>query len=88
MLILSLSAGIFWREILSEQDKKKLVNNVVGAMKGITGPKKEGIINRQLCHFFRADIGLGMLIAQGLGLDTNALTSFHGNGTKKVETVQ
>lgn len=37
--------GIFWREILSEQDKKKLVNNVVGAMKGITGPKKEEIIN-------------------------------------------
>lgn len=79
--------GIFWREVLSEQDKKNLVNNVVGAMKGITGPKKEEIINRQLCHFFRADIGLGMLIAQGLGLDANALSSFHGNDTKKVETV-
>jgi len=27
------------------------------------------IINRQLCHFFRADIGLGMAIAQGLGVN-------------------
>jgi catalase len=79
--------GIFWREVLSEQDKKNLVSNVVGAMKGISGPKKDEIINRQLCHFFRADIGLGMLIAQGLGLDMNALSSFYGNGTKKAETV-
>lgn len=65
--------GIFWREVLSEQDKKNLVNNIVGAMKGIDGPKKGEIINRQLCHFFRADIGLGMAIAQGLGLDMNSL---------------
>jgi catalase len=27
------------------------------------------IINRQLCHFFRADIGLGIAIAQGLGVN-------------------
>jgi catalase len=38
-------------------------------MKGIDGPKKNEIINRQLCHFFRADIGLGMAIAQGLGVN-------------------
>lgn len=61
--------GIFWREVLSDQDKKNLVSNIVGAMKGIDGPKKGEIINRQLCHFFRADIGLGMAIAQGLGVD-------------------
>jgi catalase len=65
--------GIFWREVLSEQDKKNLVSNIAGAMKGIDGPKKMEIINRQLCHFFRADIGLGMSIAQALGLDANAL---------------
>lgn len=63
--------GIFWREVLSDQDRKNLVSNVVGAMKGIEGPKKAEIINRQLCHFFRADIGLGMAIAQGLGVDPN-----------------
>ncbi len=61
--------GIFYREVLSEQDKKNLVSNIVGAMKGIDGPKKAEIVNRQLCHFFRADIGLGMAIAQSLGVN-------------------
>ncbi len=61
--------GIFFREVLSEQDKKNLVNNIVGAMKGIDGPKKSEIINRQLCHFFRADIQLGMSVAMGLGVN-------------------
>ena len=42
-------------------------------MSGISGPKKDEIINRQLCHFFRADIGLGMAIAKGLGLDMETL---------------
>jgi catalase len=60
--------GIFYRETLSAQDKKNLVSNIVGAMSGIAGPKKAEITNRQLCHFFRADIGLGMAIAQGLGV--------------------
>ncbi len=61
--------GIFYREVLGESDKKSLINNIVGAMKGISGPKKAEIINRQLCHFFRADIGLGMAIALGLGVN-------------------
>lgn len=60
--------GIFYRETLSAQDKKNLINNIVGAMSGIAGPKRADIINRQLCHFFRADIGLGMSIAQALGV--------------------
>ena len=49
--------------------KKNLVSNIVGAMSGIAGPKKSEIINRQLCHFFRADIGLGMAIAQAMGVN-------------------
>ncbi|GAA4450501.1 catalase [Rurimicrobium arvi] len=67
--------GIFYREVLSAEDKKHLVSNIVGAMSGIEGPKRMEIINRQLCHFFRADIGLGMAIAQGLGvtIDENAM---------------
>ncbi len=38
-------------------------------MSGIDGPKKDQIVNRQLCHWFRADINLGMAIAKGLELD-------------------
>jgi catalase len=79
--------GIFWREVLGETDKKNLVHNVVGAMKGISGPKKDEIVNRQLCHFFRADIGLGMAIAQGLGLDPNSLSSMHAATSKAAEAV-
>jgi len=41
----------------------------VGAMSGIAGPKREDIINRQLCHWFRADIALGMGVAQGLQIN-------------------
>jgi catalase len=66
--------GIFWREVLSEQDRKNLVSNIVGAMSGIDGAKKAEIINRQLCHFFRADVGLGMAVAKGLGVDAETAT--------------
>lgn len=70
--------GIFWREVLTEQDKKNLVSNIAGAMSGIAGAKKAEIINRQLCHFFRADIGLGMAVAKALGVDVeNAIPKEH-----------
>ncbi|MDI9320307.1 MAG: catalase [Phycisphaerales bacterium] len=69
--------GIFYRETLSAQDKKNLINNIVGAMSGISGPKRADIINRQLCHFFRADIGLGMSIAQGLGVTVDESVMKH-----------
>ena len=68
--------GIFYRTVLNEQEKKNLVNNIAGAMKGIEGPRKNDIINRQLCHFFRADIGLGAAIVQALGLDLASLQAF------------
>jgi catalase len=61
--------GNFYRQVLSDYDKKELIKNIAGAMSGISGPKKDEIINRQLCHFFRADIGLGMAIATALGVN-------------------
>jgi catalase len=61
--------GIFFREVLDATGKQHLIENIVGAMSGITGPKRAEIINRQLCHFFRADTGLGMGVAEGLGVD-------------------
>lgn len=60
--------GMLYRKAMNEQDRKNLVNNIVGAMSGITGPKRDEIINRQLCHFFRADVQLGMSVAAGLGV--------------------
>lgn len=60
--------GILYRRVLDAEEKRALVDNIVGAMSGIAGPKRDAIINRQLCHFFRADIGLGMAVAQGLGV--------------------
>ena len=60
--------GILFRKVMTDDEKKNTINNIVGAMSGISGPKRDEIINRQLCHWFRADIGLGMAIAQGLGV--------------------
>ena len=52
--------------LMDAEAKQNTINNIVGAMSGISGPKREEIINRQLCHWFRADISLGMGVAQGL----------------------
>ncbi|MBC7450432.1 MAG: catalase [Cytophagales bacterium] len=60
--------GILFRKTMNDEQRKNTIANIVGAMKGISGEKKGDIINRQLCHFFRADIGLGMAVAQGLGI--------------------
>ena len=55
--------------LMDADAKKNTISNIVGAMSGIAGPKREEIINRQLCHWFRADIALGMGIAQGLQIN-------------------
>lgn len=59
--------GNLFRLLVPEQ-QQNLISNIVGAMSGIDGPKREEIINRQLCHWFRADPRLGMGVAQGLGV--------------------
>jgi catalase len=60
--------GMLYGKAMNDQDRKNLVNNIVGSMRGICGEKKDEIINRQLCHFFRADIQLGIAISSGLGV--------------------
>lgn len=69
--------GILFRKVMNDDEKKATISNIVGAMSGISGPKKDEIINRQLCHWFRADIGLGMAIAQGLGVTIDEKTMEH-----------
>ncbi|REE80340.1 catalase [Lutibacter oceani] len=56
-------------KIMTPEAKLNTINNIVGAMSGISGPKKDEIINRQLCHWFRANVDLGMGIAKGLGVE-------------------
>jgi len=70
--------GLLYRNAMNEQDRVHLVSNIVSSMKGIVGDKKDEIINRQLCHFFRADIQLGMAVAKGLGIviDEKAMDHF------------
>lgn len=61
--------GWLFNKAMNDYDRHNLVSNIVGAMSGITGPKKDLIIHRQLCHFFRADVKLGTAVAKGLGVD-------------------
>lgn len=55
--------------LMDEQAKQNTISNIVGAMSGIGGPMRDKIVNLQLCHWFRADINLGMGIAKGLGVN-------------------
>jgi catalase len=60
--------GILYRNVMSDQDRKNLISNIIGSMISISGEKKDEISKRQLGHFFRADEQLGRLVAKGLGI--------------------
>lgn len=61
--------------LMDNEAKQNTISNIVGAMSGVEGPKRDLIIGRQLCHWFRADEQLGMGIANGLGVDVNDIMS-------------
>lgn len=44
-------------------------------MSGISGEKRDLIINRQLCHFFRCDVNLGIAVARGLNMNMDEILS-------------
>jgi catalase len=71
--------GILYSRVMSEHDRKNTVSNIVNTMKDICGEKKDEIINRQLCHFFRADSQLGMAVAKGLGVTIDEKMMAHIN---------
>ncbi len=58
--------GLLYRDALNEQDRKNLVDNIVVSMSGICGEQREAIIQLQLSHFLKADMQLGMAIADRL----------------------
>jgi catalase len=65
--------GLLFNKAMNDYDRHNLIANIVESMNGISGEKKDTIINRQLCHFFRADIKLGMAVAKGLNMDLDKL---------------
>ncbi|HLX12623.1 MAG TPA: catalase, partial [Bacteroidota bacterium] len=69
--------GILYRNVMNNGDRQSLVSNIVGAMSGITGPKRDEIVRRQLCHFSRVDPGLGLAIANGLGVTIEEAAMVH-----------
>ena len=65
--------GNLFRQVMTETDRQHLIHNIVASMQGITGPKRDTIVARQLCHFCRADSELGMGVAAGLGVEIDQL---------------
>jgi catalase len=57
-------AGDLYR-LMSEEEKARLVKNIVESMKQVT---KEEIKLRQIRHFYKADPDYGRRVAEGLGL--------------------
>lgn len=61
-------AGALFRKVMTDQQRANTVSNFVGALKGVSGPKKKEILMRQLDHFYKADKELALLVAKGLGV--------------------
>lgn len=57
--------------LMAPGEQQDVVRNIVNAMSDIGGLRREEIIQRQLCHWFRADVRLGMAVAKGLGVHIN-----------------
>ena len=69
--------GLLYTKAMNDGDRQNLIANIISSMRGISGPKRDEIINRQLCHFFRANIELGMKIAMGLQINIDANMMSH-----------
>ena len=58
--------GALFRKVMNKQQQANTISNLVGAMSGISGKKRNEIIQRQLSHFHKADKELAQKIAEGL----------------------
>ena len=61
--------GDLYRKVMTEQERKNTLNNIIGSMSGISGPRANEIIQRQLMHFYKVDKSLAEDIAKGLKFD-------------------
>ncbi|SFI43220.1 catalase [Halpernia frigidisoli] len=71
--------GLLYTKALDQEGRENLIKNIVEHMNGIKGEKRDEIINRQLCHFFRANIELGMKIAQKMQIQIDVNMMNHNN---------
>jgi catalase len=65
--------GLLYNEALNEQDRKNLIENIVASMSGICGEQRNEIIQRQLYHFCKVDMQLGLAISDGLQMKVEKL---------------
>jgi len=61
--------GELFRKAMNDEQRAHTVSNIIDAMKGISGIKRNEIMNRQLVHFYKADKDLALGIAAGLDFD-------------------
>jgi catalase len=57
-----------FEKVMTEQQQQNTIDNIIEAMKGIIGDKKDEIVNRQLCHWFNVSEELGNGVAEGLNV--------------------
>lgn len=58
--------GLLFKKVMTEQEQNNTVSNIIGSMSGITGDKRDEIIQRQLSHFYKADKDLALKVAEGI----------------------
>ncbi|NQV03140.1 MAG: catalase [Bacteroidia bacterium] len=63
--------GMLFRKVMTDHERANTINNIVGAMSGIAGKKRDAIIQRQLSHFYKADSDLAFKVAEGLHVEFN-----------------
>ncbi len=61
--------GDLFRKVMNDSERKNTISNIVGAMSGIAGTKRDEIIQRQLSHFYKADKELALEVAKGLNIN-------------------
>jgi len=58
--------GMLFEKVMTDAQRQNTINNIVGHMKGISGPKRDEIIKRQLGHFSKVSRELAHKIAEGI----------------------
>jgi catalase len=61
--------GMLFRKVMTEKERINTISNIVGAMSGIAGEKRDEIIQKQLSHFNKADNELALKVAEGLNFN-------------------